>query len=397
MLLSGLGAQVVAVALGWQVYSIHRSAFDLGLIGLAQFVPQLALALPAGHLADRFSRKTVLAVSVALEAATTSLLIVVSLDDARALWPYLALATAIGSAAALGAPPGRALPTALVSDELLAGAMALRSVTFQLSVVGGPAFGGFLFTLGPVVAYAAATAALVAALAFTVVLRVPALGAQGRPDGLGGVLDGIRFIRRARVILGAISLDLFAVLFGGAIALAPLYARTILHTGPLGLGLLRSAPALGAVLAGALLARHGLRGRAGRTLLLVVGAFGASMIVFGISRSLPLSLAALAVSGFVDMISMNIRATAVALATPEPLRGRVLAVENVFIGASNELGAFESGTAAALLGPVDSVVAGGALTVGLALVWRFIFPALANVGRLEELRPQPVGAGTAAR
>jgi MFS family permease len=199
------------------------------------------------------------------------------------------------------------------------------------------------------------------------------------------------------VILGAISLDLFAVLFGGAIALAPLYARTILHTGPLGLGLLRSAPALGAVLAGALLARHGLRGPAGRTLLLVVGAFGASMIVFGISRSLPLSLAALAVSGFVDMISMNIRATAVALATPEALRGRVLAVENVFIGASNELGAFESGSAAALLGPVDSVVAGGALTVALAVVWRFIFPALARVGRLEELRPEPVGAAGAAR
>ncbi len=214
---------------------------------------------------------------------------------------------------------------------------------------------------------------------------------------LGGVLAGIRFIRRAPVILGAISLDLFAVLFGGAIALAPLYARTILHTGPLGLGLLRSAPALGAVAAGAILTRSGLRYRAGRTLLVVVAAFGVGVIVFGLSRSLPLSLGALAVSGFVDMISMNIRATAVALATPDALRGRVLAVENVFIGASNELGAFESGAAAALLGPVSAVVAGGALTIGLAAVWRWLFPALAHVGRLEELIPESAGVPAGAR
>jgi MFS family permease len=396
VLASGFGTQIVAVAVGWQVYAIHGSAFDLGLIGLAEFVPQLALALPAGHLADRFPRRTVLAVSVALEAATTSLLIVVSVDGARELWPFLALATAIGAASVIGAPPQRALPTALAPPELLASAMALRSVVFQLAVVAGPALGGFLFAAGPVAAYATATGFLVISLVCTVALREPvARGTSIRATGLDGVLAGIRFIRRSPVILGAITLDLFAVLFGGAIALAPLYARTILHTGPLGLGLLRSAPAVGALAAGALLTHSPLRYPAGRTLLSVVAAFGVSMVVFGLSRSLPLSLAALAVSGFVDMFSMNIRATAVALATPDALRGRVLAVENVFIGASNELGAFESGAAAALLGPVAAVVAGGAITIGLAAVWRWVFPGLARIGRLEDLAPEqvePVGS-----
>ena len=385
------------VAIGWQVYAIHESAFDLGLIGLVEFVPALALALPSGHLADRYSRRRMMALSGGLEALTTGLLVVVSLHGASALWPFLALATAIGVAAVLGAPAQRALPAALVPPALLAGAMALRGVTFQLAVVGGPALGGFLFAAGPVIAYATATVFLLASVASTLALHEPARHPSAATPGLGGVLAGIRFVRRAPVILGAISLDLFAVLFGGAIALAPLYARTILHTGPLGLGLLRSAPALGAVCAGALLARRELRHRAGPTLLVVVAAFGVSMIVFGFSRSLPLSLAALAVSGFVDMFSVNIRATAVALASPDALRGRVLAVENVFIGASNQLGAFESGAAAALLGPVAAVVAGGAVTIALAAVWRWLFPALARVGRLDELVPDTVEPGPGGR
>jgi predicted MFS family arabinose efflux permease len=338
-----------------------------------------------------------MAVSAALQALTTSLLILVSLDGARALWPFLALATAIGAATVLGAAPQRALPAALAPTELLSSAMALRSVIFQLAVVTGPALGGFLFALGPVVAYATASAILLAGLACTVAMHEPPAQPGSSTPGLGGVLAGIRFIRAAPVILGAISLDLFAVLFGGATALAPLYARTILHTGPLGLGLLRSAPALGAIVAGAILTRRPLRRPAGRTLLLVVAAFGASMIVFGLSRSMPLSLAALAVSGFVDMFSMNIRAMAVALATPDALRGRVLAVENVFIGASNQLGAFESGVAAALLGAVAAVVAGGVVTIGLAAVWRWVFPDLARIGRLEDLVPEALETGAGAR
>ena len=201
------------------------------------------------------------------------------------------------------------------------------------------------------------------------------------------MLAGIHFIRRTPIMLGAISLDLFAVLLGGAIALAPLFAQDILHTGPVGLGLLRSAPAVGALLAGMMLARRPLRTNAGPTLLVVVALFGVSMIVFGLSTWLPLSLLALAVSGFVDMISMNIRSTTVAMVTPDELRGRVLAVENVFISASNELGAFESGLAAALLGAVPAVVLGGIATIALAAVWSRVFPELAHVGRLEDLRP----------
>ena len=384
---------MVQVAIGWQVYALHESAFDLGLIGLVEFVPLLALALPAGHLADRFSRRNLMAVSLALEGLTTSLLIVVSLAGARTLWPFLALAAAIGAAAALGAPPQRALPASLIPVELLASAMALRSVAGQTAVVAGPALGGLLFALSPVVPYATATAMVAGGLACTVAMREPPARSGTMAPGLGSVLAGIRFIRAAPVILGAITLDLFAVLFGGAIALAPLFARTILHTGPFGLGLLRSAPAVGALAAAAVLTRKPLRYPAGRTLLVVVAAFGACMIVFGLSRSLPLSLGALAVSGLVDMFSVNIRSTTVALATPDALRGRVLAVENVFISASNELGAFESGAAAALLGAVPAVVVGGAITIALAAIWRWVFPALAAVDRMEELIPVALETG----
>ena len=218
----------------------------------------------------------------------------------------------------------------------------------------------------------------------------PDAPSTGERASVQTLFAGVRFIRGAPVILGAITLDLFAVLFGGAVALLPLFAKSILHTGPFGLGVLRSMVAVGALVAGFRLARRPLGGHAGRTLLLVVGTFGASMVVFGLSRWFWLSALALAVSGFADMYSMNIRSTTVALATPNSLRGRVNAVENVFIGASNELGAFESGAAAALLGAVPAVVAGGALTIVLALVWPRLFPALAKVDRLERLRPAPV-------
>jgi MFS family permease len=210
------------------------------------------------------------------------------------------------------------------------------------------------------------------------------------------VLEGIRFIRRTPVMLGAISLDLFAVLFGGAIALLPLFAKQILHTGPFGLGVLRSAPAVGALLAGVMLARRPIRGNTGRTLLVVVAAFGVAMIVFGLSHNFALSLAALAISGFVDSISVNIRSTIPAVAAPNELRGRVVAVEMVFISASNELGAFESGVVAALIGAVPAVVIGGAVTIVLAGIWRWVFPDLARIDRIDELRPEPSGASRAA-
>ena len=357
----------------------------------------LVLALPAGQLADRVSRRLIMAVALALEMAVTSALIFVSLAGATQLWPFLVLATATGCAIAIGSPPSRALPAVLAPLDLIASAMALRSIAFQIAVVAGPALGGFLFALRPEIAYGTATGLLVVGLVCVLLLHVPRTAPSSEAPGLASVLAGIRFIRRTKVLLGAITLDLFAVLFGGAIALAPVFARTILHVGPVGLGLLRSAPAVGALVAAALLTRRPLRGHAGRTLLVVVAAFGVSMIVFGLSRSLPLSLAALAVSGFVDLVSVNIRATTVAVATPDELRGRVLAVEMVFISASNELGAFESGAAAALIGVVPAVVAGGALTIGLAAVWRWVFPELARIDRLEDLTPEPAGAAGGAR
>jgi MFS family permease len=389
MLCSGLALQMAQVAIGWQVYSIHGRAFDLGLIGLAEFAPLPLLALPAGHLADRLPRVGVVIVWGFADAVVLALLLVVTLGGAGSLWPFVGLAALTGTLAALGNPAGRSLTPELVPTELLTGALALRSIAGQVSTIGGPALGGLLFALKPETVYATGIALLVASsLILLPVTRPPAASLAGEPPGLATLFAGIRFIRATPVILGAITLDLFAVLFGGAVALLPLFAKSILHTGPFGLGVLRSMVALGALLAGIRLAHRPLGRRAGRTLLVVVAAFGASMVVFGLSRWFWLSALALAVSGFVDMISMNIRATTVALATPNPLLGRVNAVESVFIGASNELGAFESGAAAALVGAVPAVVAGGVLTIALALVWPRLFPDLAAVDRLE-LLPEP--------
>ena len=394
LLAMGLGSQMVAVAVGWQVYAIHRSALDLGLIGLLEFVPLPLLALPAGHLADRFSRRTIFAASLALNVAVTLGLLVVSLTASHLLWPFLVLAAATGVATALGTPAARALPPMLVPLDLIESAMALRSIAFQVGFAVGPAIGGLLFAARPELAYGAAAALLAFGLVSLTGVREPrtAAAADDAPAlGLDNLLAGFRFMRRTPVLLGAITLDLFAVLFGGAVALLPLFARSVLHTGPVGLGILRTAPAVGALAAGILIAQRPLGGRVGRTLLLVVAAFGASMIVFGLSHSFALSLGALAVSGFVDMISMNIRSTTAALATPNELRGRVLAIEMVFISASNELGAFESGVAAALLGAATSVVAGGVITIGLAAVWVFVFPSLAAIDRFEDVHAGRVG------
>jgi MFS family permease len=387
----GLGGQMVAVAIGWQVYEIDRDPLDLGLIGLAEFLPLPLLALPAGHLADRLSRRLVFAGSLALLMIVTALLIVVTLAGASELWPFLALAAASGVASALGTPAARALPPTLVPTEILAAALALRSTVIQGAIVAGPAVGGILFAIRPELVYGASVALFGVALVCVAAVREPVRGISDvRGRGLESVMQGIAFIRRTPVLLGAISLDLVAVLLGGAVALLPLFARDVLHVGPEGLGLLRSAPAIGALVAGILLTRRPLRKHVGRRLLVVVGVFGASMVVFGLSHSFVLSLAALAVSGFADMISMNIRSTIVAMATPEELLGRVNAVEMVFISASNELGAFESGAAAALIGAVPAVVIGGALTVGAALVWPLLFSALGQVDRFETLRPEAV-------
>jgi hypothetical protein len=296
---------------------------------------------------------------------------------------------------ALGTPAARALPPTLVGPELLQSAMTLRAIATQTGQVLGPALGGLLYGLSPSLVYLLAAGSCVAAAAFVMAMRparaadVPVAGEDAAHEeaDVHHVLEGLRFVRHTEILLGAILLDLLAVLFGGAVALLPIFARSILHVGATGLGVLRAAPAVGALLAAALITRRPIAGRAGRVLLTVVFLYGASMVVFGLSRWFPLSLLALGVSGFVDLYSMNIRSTTVALATPDRLRGRVNAVEMVFISASNQLGYFESGLAAALVGTVPAVVGGGVMTMLIGVSWRRLFPALADVDRLETLRP----------
>jgi MFS family permease len=389
-LANGLALQMLVVAIGWQVYAIHRNPLDLGLVGLAEFLPLPLLALPAGQLADRAQRRLVVAVGLALQVGIAGMLVVVTLAGAHQLWPFLAIAAVAGSASAVSNPAGRSLTPEIVPPDLLPGAVALRSVANQAGIVVGPAIGGVIFAVEPVAVYV--TAAALSLLACIAILGVTARVAVAPATELSwqSLSAGIGFIVRTRMMLGAISLDLVAVLLGDSIALAPVFARTILGVGPAGLGALRAAPSVGALVAGLLIARKPLRHRAGPTLLTVVAVFGAMMIVFGLSRSLPLSLAALAISGFADMISMNIRSTAVLLVTPPQLQGRVSSVEWVFISASNELGAFESGAVASLIGTVGAVVAGGAVMIGVAASWGRLFPSLARMGRLDELRAEPV-------
>jgi MFS family permease len=384
--------QMLAVAVGWQVYSIRRNPLDLGLIGLAEFLPLPLLALPAGQLADRLPRKLISAGALLLNIGVASALVFVTLHGAHKVWPFFALAACSGVASAIGWPALGALTPELVSADLLPGALALGSIAGQAAVVVGPAVGGLIFAARPELVYVVAAVLFAVSFCGMLAVRRPEsvqTVAGDPPPGLESLVAGVRFVLRSRMLLGAITLDLFAVLFGGATALLPVYARSILHVGPAGLGILRTAPAVGALIAAVILVRRPLQRRAGPALLLVVGMFGVSMVVFGFSHWLPLSLAALAVGGFVDMVSVTIRKTTVALVTPNELRGRVNAVEMVFISASNELGAFESGLVASLVGTVTAVVAGGAATIAVAVSWTRLFPELSRMGRLDDLRPEP--------
>jgi MFS family permease len=397
--------QMLEVTIGWEVYAQHGSALDLGWIGLAEFVPLFALALPAGQLADRAPRRLVFSGALLIGAGVGVGLALVSGSGATALAPYLALAVGAGISMALGTPAARAMPPTLVSPELLQSAMTLRSVASQGGMVLGPAIGGLLYGVSPSLVYLLAAAACLVAAGFVLAMDpAPAAdvaegepGSVRQPADLHGLLEGLRFVARTDILLGAILLDLLAVLFGGAVALLPIFARSILHVGATGLGVLRAAPAVGALLGAVAITRRPIGARAGRLLLTVVLLYGASIVVFGLSRSYPLSLLALGVSGFVDLYSMNIRSTTVALASPDRLRGRVNAVEMVFISASNQLGYFESGLAAFLVGTIPAVVGGGAITMLIALSWRRFFPALAEVDRLEDIRPaQPSPVEAAA-
>jgi MFS family permease len=383
-----MALQMLEVVIGWEVYSHQHSALDLGWIGLAEFVPLFVLALPAGQLADRVPRRLILAAANLIGVGIGTGLAIVSATGVRSPLPYLAFAVGAGVTMALGQPASRAMPPTLVPSDLIGSAMTLRSIAGQGAQVVGPAIGGLLYGASPSAVYLVAAGCCAVALLAT--LRIgpgPPAEDRGSPPDLESLFEGLRFVRRTQILLGAILLDLLAVLFGGAVALLPIFASHILHVGATGLGVLRAAPAVGALVGAALITRRPIRGGAGRLLLAVVLAYGACMVVFGLSHTFVLSLLALGVSGLVDLVSMNIRSTTVALATPDRLRGRVNAVEMVFISASNQLGAFESGLAASLVGTIPAVVGGGCVTIGIALSWARLFPALASVDRLEEVRP----------
>lgn len=387
------------VALGWQMYDLTGSAWQLGLVGLAQFVPALLLTLPAGHLVDQHDRRRLLAASLLLQAFAAAGLAAASLwgwVDAQLI---LGLSVLLGAARALQMPAQQALLPALVPPELLSRAVAAASSTMQAALLGGPALGGLLYALGTRLGPAAtqtgaalvyASCLLLLALAILAVLAIrhrAAAHPRVAPD-FAQLTAGLRFIWQRPVLLGAISLDLFAVLLGGATALLPIFAKDILQTGPEGLGLLRASPALGALLMGLFLARQPIVRGAGRRLLWAVAAFGLAMGVFALSRSFWLSFLALAVGGAADMVSVVIRQSLVQLETPDAMRGRVGAVNSVFIGASNQLGEFESGATAALLGPVGSVLLGSIGTLAVVALWWRLFPALV---RRERLQPEGPG------
>jgi MFS family permease len=385
--------QMSFVAIGWQVYSVRENPLDLGLVGLAEFLPLLLLALPAGHLADRLPRRNLLAVMMVLNLVVLGGLLGVTVSGAGAVWPFFGLAFVQGVGSAIGAPAGRALTPSLVPEEILVSALAQRSIAFQLSAVVAPAVGGILFAIKAELVYGVAIGLAVAALACVLAMRSGKVPAAEGAVGFDEVLAGVRLIRRTNVLLGAISLDLFAVLLGGAVALLPIFAKDILEVGPSGLGLLRASPAVGSLIAAAAIARYPISRHAGPKLFAVVAGFGVCTIAFGLSRQLWLSMLALAVGAGLDMVSVVLRQTILPLVTPDEVRGRVNAVEMVFISASNELGAFESGVAAALVGAVPAVVLGGVATVVVAGVWWKLFPSLARVDRLDELRPVVVEPG----
>jgi len=383
-LVSGMSNQMLMVGVGWQMYTLTESAWDLGLVGLCQFLPALALTLPAGHAADRGHRGRILGLSLAAQAAVALLLTIAVLQNWANRELLLWLSVALGTARAFQNPAQQALIPQLVPAPLLSRALAFSSMGNQVSVIGGPALGGFLYVAGADVVYAACTAlfALSAGLFFSV--RHVHVPPPAEPVSLKTVFAGVHFIWTRKQILGAISLDLFAVLLGGAVALLPIYAKDVLHTGAWGLGLLRGAPAVGALAMSIVLTRWPIERRVGRAMFLSIAIYGAATLVFGISTVFALSFVALVITGAADMVSVVIRLSLVQLDTPNEMRGRVSAVNSIFIGASNQLGEFESGATAAVLGPVGSVILGGLGTLLVAGLWMRWFPALAKRDRLQE-------------
>jgi len=378
-----LSQQMLMVAVAWQMYDITGSPWDLGLVGLFQFFPALLLTLPAGHLVDKLRRGRIFAMCLLVQGGVALLLVLATEGSFVSRELILGLSVVLGACRAFQMPTQQALVPMLVPTALLERAVTLAATGMQAAIICGPALGGVIYVAGAAWVYGTCTTLLL--IAFVLMLGVhDAYQPSTEKTSLSSVLAGVRYVWTNKLLLGATSLDLFAVLLGGATALLPIYARDILHTGPEGLGLLRAAPAAGALLMSLILLRWPIHRRVGAWLMSSVAIFGLATLVFGLSEHFALSLAALAVTGAFDQISVVMRMTLVQLETPNEIRGRVSAVNSIFIGASNQLGEFESGATAALFGPVGSVVIGGVGTLLVAASWVRLFPALAKRDRMVE-------------
>jgi MFS family permease len=387
-------AQMLMVAVGWQMYDLTGSAWDLGLVGLLQFAPALALVLVAGHVIDRHHRARIVAACLGVQMAVALALWAGATGGWATRELLLGVSVVLGAVRAFQMPAQQALTPQLVPAEVLPRALAFSSVGLQGAIIAGPALGGLIYIAGAQATYASCAGLFLLASALCLAIRYHHAAPPREPVSWHSLLAGVHYVRSNRVVLGAISLDLFAVLLGGAVALLPIYAKDILQVGPQGLGLLRAAPAVGALVMSLLLTRHPIRRRTGPVLLGAVALYGASTLVFGLSTQFWLSLLMLGVGGAADMVSVVIRQTLVQLETPDAMRGRVSAVNSVFIGGSNQLGEFRAGAMAAWLGPVGSVVLGGVGTLLVAGLWWRHAPALAQRDAL--LSPSPPPAGTAA-
>ena len=377
-----VASEMQAVAVGWQIYSITHKALDLGLVGLAQFLPGIFLFLLAGHTADRFPRRHILRCCYLGFAVISALLLLFTLRGLHSVWPVYAVLLCNGVVRAFNGPSSQAFLPLVVPEDVFPKAVAWGSSVFQGSQIIGPMVGGVVYgiTGNPAPVYAGSVVFCIGAFAFMTVLRTEGVARRPAPRG---VIEGLRYLWRTKIVLGAISLDMFAVLLGGAVALLPVFARDILHVGATGLGILRGAPGAGAVMMALVLAHRPLGRRAGALMLWGVAGFGVFTILFGLSHSFVFSLIALMLVGACDMVSVIVRHTLVQVATPDEMRGRVSAVNSVFIGASNEVGQFESGVTAAWLGAVPAVVLGGIGTIVIVALWASLFPELRRVDQLQ--------------
>ena len=382
--------QVLSTAVAWRVYEMTRDPFALGLVGLAQFGPMFALTLYAGDVADRYERRLILTLSFVVEAICAALFIIVTVLGTTSVEPYYAILVLFGCARAFSAPASQSFLPQIVPTEILPRVLSLSSSVMQVAVIAGPALGGAALLLGTGFAFTVSFIlfAVVASTVFAIKMEKRVHAVQSAGSLWERVTEGIAYVRKRRDLFGAISLDLFAVLLGGATALLPFFAQEILHVGPFGFGVLKAAPAIGAAVMAILLTSRPLGRYAGNKMFACVAIFGLATIVFGLSENFYLSLAALITLGAADMVSVNVRHSLTQLATPDHMRGRVSAVSMLFIGASNELGEFESGITAAWWGTVPAVIVGGAGTLAIVALWAYWFPELRKVDRLSDLKAE---------